>query len=81
MRRNLPLFILGAIVGPGACAGTPRETPPAARLQPGNCAQRHPVICPRRRGGAVREVSYSKDIQPIFSVHCIDCHGPLRQAG
>src|SRR5262245_61577365 len=28
---------------------------------------------------AARKVDYGKDIEPIFSTHCYDCHGPKKQ--
>ncbi|HEU0010402.1 MAG TPA: c-type cytochrome domain-containing protein, partial [Verrucomicrobiae bacterium] len=28
---------------------------------------------------AARKVDYAKDIEPIFSAHCYDCHGPKKR--
>ena len=81
MRRNLLFLSMCAVVGLSACAGMLHETPEEAHLQGENCAQCHPANCPRSQPTLIREVSYSKDIQPIFDMYCVNCHGPDRQAG
>ena len=46
-----------------------------------SCMQCHLTKSPRSQPVLAREVSYSRDIQPIFNTYCLSCHGLERPAG
>jgi hypothetical protein len=67
--------------------GTTRSPPPLPRFGGGICgvgrfvALAEPAGDTRLPPAVTRTVSFIADVQPIFTAHCVDCHGPDKQKG
>src|ERR1043166_6498987 len=57
-------LLIAAIMGATVSLQLPQAAPPAPAKTP---------------PAATRQVDFAKDVEPIFSSHCYDCHGPKKQ--